>query len=172
MPMSPRELVIMLSAITVILVSGCSTEELAKPGGQPRTSYEEMAAPAGASHYTLKPGERAVKPVLDKQVSPVYPPILARPGAAPVTVVAQLVMDEDGRVKAVRPQSDTATDDAGHLFEAAVEHAVMQWVFTPMWVQHPRSDGTYEVTQKPFSLWYVFDFRMVEGKPVVESGER
>ena len=81
-------------------------------------------------------------------------------------------MDEDGRVKAVRPQSDTAAGQAGDMFEAAVEHAAMQWVFTPMWLRHPRGDGTYEVTQKPFSLWYVFDFRMVDGKPVVETGRR
>jgi hypothetical protein len=172
MQMSPRGLVIVLSAITATLVSGCSTHGRARPNGQPRTSYEAMAAPAGASHYTLRPGETAVKPVLDKRVSPVYPPTLARPGAAPVTVVAQLVMDEDGRVKAVRPQSDTAAGQAGDMFEAAVEHAAMQWVFTPMWLRHPRGDGTYEVTQKPFSLWYVFDFRMVDGKPVVETGRR
>ncbi len=48
----------------------------------------------------------------------------------------------------------------------------MKWTFTPMYVQHPRGDGTYEMTQKPFSLLYVFDFRMVDGKPVVESDGR
>jgi hypothetical protein len=164
--------VIALSTIAAILVSGCGTQRERKPSVQPRTSYEEMAAPAGVLHYTLKPGETAVKPVLDKQISPVYPPTLRRPGAAPVTVVAQLVVDENGRVKAVRPQPDTAASQAGALFEAAVDRAAMQWVFTPMWVQHPRGDGTYQVTQRPFSLWYVFDFKMVNGKPVVESGKR
>lgn len=164
--------VLVLWTFVATVVCGCSTQEERKPVGEPRTSYAEMASPASAPHYTLQPGDSAVKPVLDKQVSPVYPPTLVRPGAAPVTVVVQLVMDENGRVQAVHPQPGTADGPAHALFEAAVEQAVMQWTFTPMWVRHPRGDGTYEVTQKPFSLWYVFDFKMAGGKPVVESGRR
>jgi hypothetical protein len=158
--------------LVAILVGGCSTQERRNSSGEPRTSYAEMAAPAGAAHYTLQPGETAVKPVLDKRVSPVYPPTLVHSGAAPVTVVAQLVMDENGRVRAVHPQASTADGPCRALFDDAVEQAAMKWTFTPMYVQHPRGDGTYEMTQKPFSLLYVFDFRMVDGKPVVESDGR
>ena len=89
-----------------------------------------------------------------------------------MTVVAQLVMDKDGHVQGVYPVSDTdeAADHA--LFEAAVEHAAMQWTFTPLWMQKPNGDGTHELTAKPFSLWYVFHFKIVDGKPIVETAKR
>lgn len=163
---------IALAAIVMGLASGCSTRMQVKPPLHPQASYEEMTPPQGSSHYTLKPGNTAVRPVLDRQVLPGYPIALARRGSAPITVVVQLAMSEDGRVQSVHPVSNTAAEPVAGLFEAAVEQAVMQWTFTPMFVQHPRGDGTYSVTQKPFSLWYVFRFKMVDGKPVVESARR
>lgn len=48
----------------------------------------------------------------------------------------------------------------------------MQWKFTPLWVQKPNGDGTYELTAKPFSLWCVFRFKIVNGKPIVETAKR
>lgn len=89
-----------------------------------------------------------------------------------MNVVAQLVMDEEGRVSAVHSVSDTDSGPDGALFEAAVEYAAMQWTFTPFWIQQARQDGTYLRTQKPFSLWYTFEFKMVNGKPQVEVGKR
>ncbi|HKZ09875.1 MAG TPA: hypothetical protein VJL61_04100 [Rhodanobacteraceae bacterium] len=152
-------------------VAACSIRTVLKPNPQPKTSYE-MLVPKGVLRYTLEPGETAVQPMPDKQVAPVYPPSLVQPDAAPVTVVAQLVMGKDGHVGGVYPVSDTAKAADHALFEAAVEHAARQWTFTPLWMQKPNSDGTFELTAKPFSLWYVFHFRIVDGKPIVETVKR
>lgn len=152
-------------------ISACGPRTVLKPNPQPKTSYE-MLVPKGVLRYTLERGETAVQPMPDKQVEPVYRPSLVHPDAAPVTVTAQLVMDKDGRVQGVYPVSDTAADPDRALFEAAVEHAAMQWAFTPLWVQHPNGDGTYLLTAKPFSLWYVFHFKIVNGKPIVETVKR
>ena len=168
--LSWRLLTVWLAA-TAFSISACSTRTVLKPNPQPKTSYE-MVVPKGVSRYTLEPGETAVQPIPQKQIASVYPPSLVHPGAAPVTVVAQLVMDKDGHVQGVYPVSDSdeAADHA--LFEAAVEHAAMQWTFTPLWMQKPNGNGTYELTAKPFSLWYVFHFKVVDGKPIVETVKR
>jgi hypothetical protein len=117
-----------------------------------------------------------VYPKPEKQVAPLYPPSLVRPGAAAVTVVAQLVMDEKGRVIGVYPSSDTERGPNRVLFEAAVRKAAMQWSFSPMRYVHVCfencPDGPYRITAKPFSLWYVFHFSIVNGKPVVETVKR
>lgn len=160
-----------LLACLAVLLSACGTRTVLKPNPQPKTSYE-MLVPKAALRYSLAPGETAVQPQPDKLAAPVYPASLVHPGAAPVTVTAQLVMDKDGRVQGVYPVSDTATSADRDLFEAAVEQAAMQWTFTPLWMQKPNGDGTYELTAKPFSLWYVFHFRIVDGKPVVETAKR
>jgi len=160
-----------LFVVCLTALSACSTRTVLKPNPQPKTSYE-MVVPKGVLRYTLEPGETAVQPVPDKQVAPVYPPSLVQPGAIPVTITAQLVMDKDGHVQGVYPVSDTDKTAGLALFEAAVEHAARQWTFTPLWVQHPKGDGTYLLTSKPFSLWYVFHFKIVDGKPIVETVKR
>lgn len=152
-------------------LQACSPRTVLKPNPQPKTSYE-MLVPKGVLRYTLQPGETAVQPMPHKLAAPAYPASLVHPNAAPVTVVAQLVMDKDGRVQGVYPVSDTDADPDRALFEAAVQHAAMQWTFTPLWMQKPNGDGTYELTAKPFSLWYVFHFKVVDGKPIVETVKR
>jgi hypothetical protein len=154
-----------------ILLAACSTRTVLKPNPQPKTSYE-MVVPKGVLHYTVAPGETAVQPIPQKQVAPAYPPSLVHPGAPPVTVVAQLVMDKDGNVQGVYPVSDTDKTADHALFEGAVEHAAMQWTFTPLWMEKPNGDGTYDLSAKPFSLWYVFHFKVVNGKPIVETAKR
>jgi hypothetical protein len=158
-------------ALGLVTLSGCNTRATLKPNPQPKTSFE-MVVPKGMLRYTLEAGETAVQPMPDKQVAPVYPPSLVHPDAAPVTVTAQLVIDKDGDVQGVYPVYNTAADADRDLFEAAVEHAAKQWTFTPLWVQHPNGDGTYQLTSKPFSLWYVFHFKVVDGKPIVETVKR
>jgi len=152
-------------------MSACSTGTVLKPNPQPKTSYE-MVVPKGVLRYTLERGETAVQPGPQRQIAPVYPLSLVHLGAAPVTVVAQLVMDKEGQVQGVYPVSDTDKTADHALFEAAVEHAAMQWTFTPLWMQKPNGDGTYELTTKPFSPWYVFHFRIVDGRPIVETAKR
>lgn len=158
-------------ALVLISISACSTRTVLKPNPQPKTSYE-MLIPKTALRYSLAPGETAVQPQPDKQIAPVYPSSLVHPGATPVTVVAQLVMDRDGHVQGVYPVSDTDKTPGHAPFEAAVERAAMQWSFTPLWMEKPKGDGTYELTAKPFSLWYVFQFKIVNGKPIVETAKR
>lgn len=163
-----------LSLLLIVLsslVSACSTRTVLRPNPQPKTSYE-MVVPKGVLRYTLETGETAVQPIPDKQVAPVYPPSLVHPGATPVTVVAQLVMGENGHVDGVYPVSDTDKTADRPLFEAVVEHAAMQWTFTPLWMEKPNGDGTYDLSAKPFSLWYVFHFKIVNGKPIVETAQR
>ena len=169
--MNRRGLPITLLASAAISLSACSTLTVLKPNPQPKTSYE-MVVPKGVLRYTLETGETAVQPIPDKQVAPVFPPSLVHPDTTPVTVVAQLVMDKEGHVQGVYPVSDTDKAADRALFEAAVEHAAMQWTFTPLWMQKPNGDGTYELTAKPFSLWYVFHFKVVDGKPIVKTVKR
>jgi hypothetical protein len=163
-----------LSPLLIVLfglMAACSTRTVLRPNPQPKTSYE-MVVPKGVLHYTLAPGETAVQPIPQKQIAPVYPPSLVHPGAPPVTVVAQLVMGENGHVDGVYPVSDTDRTADRPLFEAAVEHAAMQWTFTPLWMEKPNGDGTYDLSAKRFSLWYVFHFKIVNGKPIVETAKR
>lgn len=163
--------VAVLLVVTAGMISACGTRTVLKPNPQPKTSYQ-MLVPKGVLRYTLERGETAVQPMPDRQTAPVYPPSLVHPDAAPVTVVAQLVMDKDGHVQGVYPVSDTARVTDHALFEAAVEQATKQWTFTPLWVQHPNGDGTYLLTTKPFSLWYAFHFKVENGKPIVETAKR
>lgn len=152
-------------------VLAACTRTVLKPNPQPKTSYE-MLVPKTAPRYTLAPGETAVQPKLHKQVAPIYPPSLVGPGAAPVTVVVQLVMDRDGHVEGVYPVSNTGKGPDRVQFEKAVEHAALRWTFTPLWMEQPNGDGTYRLTRKPFSLWYAFHFKVVDGKPIVETVKR
>ncbi|HVX03906.1 MAG TPA: hypothetical protein VHA71_02175 [Rhodanobacteraceae bacterium] len=169
--MRRHRLLITILVCSLGLFQACSTRTVLKPNPQPKTSYE-MLIPDTALRYSLTPGETAVQPMPDKQVAPVYPSSLLHPDAAPVTVVAQLVMDKQGHVQGVYPVSDTAAKPDRASFEAAVERAAMQWTFTPLWMRKPNGDGTYDLTAKPFSLWYVFHFKVVDGKPIVETVKR
>lgn len=169
--MRRHRLLILVSASLLVSLQACSPRTVLKPNPQPKTSYE-MVVPKGVLRYTLEPGETAVQPMPEKQVPPVYPVSLVHPGAPSVTVVAQLVMDKDGHVRAVYPVSDSALHPDRALFEAAVEHAAKQWMFTPLWMRKPHGDGSYELTARPFSLWYVFHFKVVDGKPIVETLKR
>lgn len=153
------------------LLSACSTRTVLKPNPQPTTSYE-MLVPKTALRYTLEKGETAVKPLPEKLSAPVYPPSLVHPGAAPVTVVSQLTIDEGGHVYGVYPVSNTDQGPSGALFEAAVEQAARQWRFTPLWIERQNPDGTATLTARPFSLWYVFHFKVIDGRPVVETVKR
>lgn len=164
------------ASVTLMLLSACSTTRtIVKPNPQPKTSYE-MMHPMGAPQYAYPGHEQVVYPKPEKLVAPIYPPGLVRPGAAAVTVMAQLVMDEEGRVIGVYPSSGTKRDPSRALFEAAVRKAAMQWSFSPLRYVHVCfgncPDGPYQVIAKPFSLWYLFEFRVVDGKPIVETVKR
>lgn len=166
-----RHLGCVLLIAELMTMVACSTRTVLQPNPQPKTSYE-MLVPDTALRYSLSPGETAVQPQPGKQVDPAYPPSLVHRDAAPVTVVAQLVMGKDGHVQGVYPVSDSDKNADHALFEAAVEQAAKQWTFTPLWMRKPNGDGTYELMAKPFSLWYMFHFKIVDGKPIVETVKR
>lgn len=67
----------------VVLISACSTQPVSNPDHHPQTRYQQVATPTGASAYVLEQGETAIRPTLDKQVTPIYPPSLARADARP-----------------------------------------------------------------------------------------
>jgi hypothetical protein len=160
---------------STLSISACSTQTVLEPNPQPKTSYELMR-PMGAPQYAYPAQEQVVYPKPKKQVTPVYPPDLVRPGAPAVTVPAQLVMDQDGRVIGVYSSNAEKSGPSRALFEAAVRKAAMQWSFSPLLYVHVClencPDGPYQVTAKPFSLWYVFRFKVVNGKPIVETVKR
>lgn len=168
----PRRCLLIAGLVAVLgSIQACSTRTVVKPNPQPKTSYQ-MLTPKAALHYTLAPGETAIKPLPQKQVAPVYPPSLVHPDAAPVSVTVQVTVDKKGHVYGVYPVSSTAKGVDAPLFEAAVEHAAMQWEFTPLWMDKANPDGTSSLTAKPFSLWYVFHFKVVDGKPIVTTLKR
>lgn len=105
--------VTLLLAVALVVLAACSPQTVRTPTATPETSYRQLTV-NGAPHYTLAPGAKAVQPILQKRRPPVYPPTLVHPGAAPVTVVAQLVVDKRGAVTGVYPVPDP---DPGHAPE-------------------------------------------------------
>ena len=164
-------------ALALISLSACGTRTVLKPTAQPRTSYE-LITPPDAPHYSLQPGQSAQlpKPEIGHFAPPVYPASLAKPGAAPVVVKAQLTFGADGRVSGVYLLPDSYAGPGHLLFEDAVRAAAADWRFTPLVFEQysdPAMDaGTLEREAKPFSLWFAFHFAMVNGKPIVETVKR
>lgn len=163
--------------MAVFVLPACSTRTVLKPTARPETSYK-LITPPDASHYNLQPGQSAQlpKPVIGHFAAPVYPASLAKPGAAPVVVKAQLTFDTDGRVDGVYPLPDSYAGPGHLLFEDAVRAAVADWRFTPL-VFEQYSDsamdaGTLQREAKPFSLWFAFRFKIVDGRPIVETMKR
>ena len=175
--MSARSGAHLVLLMAIVAVSACSTRTVLKPTAQPETSYK-LITPTDAPHYALRQGQTAQlpKPVIGYFAPPVYPESLAKPGAAPVVVKAQLTFGADGRVSGVYLLPDSYAGPGHLLFEDAVRAAVADWRFTPLVFEQysdPAMDaGTLQREAKPFSLWFAFHFAMVDGKPVVETVKR
>lgn len=163
----------LLCVAAALLLASCAAPKLAvrpTPTANPETSYK-LITPPDAPHYTLQPGQSVAlpKPKIGYFAPPVYPPSLAHPGMPPVQIKAQLVFATSGQVQNVYILSDSYAG-AGHaLFENAVRDAAKGWVFTPLVFESysaPAMDaGTLQREARPFSLWFEFSFRMVNGKP-------
>lgn len=175
--MSARSGAHLVLLMAIVAVSACSTRTVLKPTTQPETSYK-LITPPDAPHYELRQGQTAQlpKPVIGHFAPPVYPGSLAKPGAAPVVVKAQLTFGADGRVSGVYLLPDSYAGPGHLLFEDAVRAAVADWRFTPLVFEQysdPAMDaGTLQREAKPFSLWFAFHFAMVNGKPIVETVKR
>lgn len=158
-------------------LSACGTRTVPKPVASPETSWK-LVTPPDAPHYALQLGQSAKLPVpvIGHFAPAAYPASLAHPGMPPVTVKAQLVFGTHGNVCEVVIASDSYAGTGHVLFEDAVRAAAKNWIFTPLVFEtysDPADDaGTLQREAKPFSLWFEFQFEMVNGKPVVETVKR
>ncbi|HEX7326741.1 MAG TPA: hypothetical protein VF292_15535 [Rhodanobacteraceae bacterium] len=165
---------VVLLAAVVGALAACTPAPAVKPPPRPTASPEtsyRLITPPGAPHYTLQPGQSASlpEPEVGHFAPPVYPAALAHPGMPPVVIKAQVTFGADGKANGVYVLSDSYAG-AGHaLFEDAVRKAAGAWQFTPLVFASygdPAMDaGTLQSIAKPFSLWFEFSFRMVDGKP-------
>lgn len=164
---------VLLVGVSIVLTACAPTlvvQPAPRPTVNPETSYRQITPP-GAPHYTLQPGQSASlpRPQIGHFAAPVYPASLARRGMPPVVVKAQVTFGANGKATGVYVLSDSDTGANHALFEDAVRKAAGVWQFTPL-VFASYSDaamdaGTLQHTAKPFSLWFEFSFRMVDGKP-------
>lgn len=163
-----------------VLLSACATAPTVTKvtsTANPETSYR-LIAPKGSPQYALRPGQSAIlpRPVIGYFAPPQYPSALAHAGMPPVTVDAHLVFDAAGKVQKTEVISNSYTGAHHGLFADAVRRATARWKFTPLVFEETTGGGNVPVTvkheAKPFSLWFEFDFRMVDGKPVVTTSKR
>lgn len=91
---------------------------------------------------------------------PAYPAALLVQRLEPVSVSALLIVDVEGNVADVRPLYSEGVPDA---FTQATVDAMKAWCFTPL---ERIVDGKAE--RLPYSDTYTFEFRQIDGKPVVE----
>lgn len=138
-------------------------------------SYHEFV-PDTAIKYSLQPGEGATRPELIKGRNPIYPASLLDDHHVPVTVTAKIVADESGHVSSVVIDSYEGNQSEYDLFATAVREAALQWEFTPLLIEKQvvLPNGARGLTTKryPFSLWYIFTFKIVNGKPQVSASKK
>lgn len=169
---------LLMTCAVVLTLAACSTTTTRLvPTAKPETGYRQITPP-NAPHYALQPGQSAQlpQPTIGHFAPPAYPAALMQPGTPPVVVKAQVVFGADGHAQHAYILSNSYPGSEASLFADAVQAATSGWVFTPL-VFHQYSNpamaaGTLETTAKPFSLWFEFDFRVVDGKPVVETVKR
>lgn len=168
-----------LPAIVALAVamSGCSTRIVPKPTVNPETSYK-LITPPDAPHYTLRPGQSAKlpKPIIGYFAPPVYPAALVKLGMPLVVIKAQVVFGADGNAQHAYILSNSCTGTGSGMFADAVQAATAGWRFTPLVFEQygkpTMATGALQTTTKPFSLWFEFDFRVVDGKSTVETVKR
>lgn len=156
-------------------LTACASVPPAAPAPRPDVKYH-AAYDKNAKHYQLESMETAVAPAVGPENRPpVYPSGLITRGLPPVSVRAKLIVNDKGRVTAVRFADAGHADAVRQIFEQTVRATTLEWTFVPMLIQHWQEmpDGGQKVVQSdamPFSQDYVFNFALVNGKPVVKSG--
>lgn len=161
--------------VIVVALAGCTSVPVPAPA--PRTDVQYRAVNnADSKHYILSPAETAVAPTIGlANDPPIYPPALVARHLPSVSVRVTLIVDAKGRVTEVRFADAVQPDAVRQAFEQAVRDATLRWTFVPLLIQHWQDtpDGGAKVVQsdsKPFSQDYIFDFTVVNGKPVVNAG--
>lgn len=130
---------------------------------------------SGTEHYQLSLGEVSSGAAPISRVAPRYPPALLDACPAPVRVLATLIVDDTGKVSAVRVINEAQATVQRHRFIDAVRAAAHQWAFQPLQIERWAADAngdSHEVDSqaKPFSLDYQFNFSCSAGKGQVSTG--
>lgn len=160
-----------------ITFSGCTSVMVKKPSTAPNkgsTSYRAIDD-SHMTHYQPAFGDiSGATPT--RHASPIYPSDQLAVCASIQKVLAQVIVDEAGKVSDVRDMqvAETVSTALNKSFFTAVRTAVLEWEFTPLRISHwsDSTDGRAheeDATAKPFSLMYVFSFECHAGKATVMS---
>lgn len=147
---------------------------MSPPQPQGDASWTKVESP-GTRHYQLALGELSSGADPINRAAPTYPPTLLNACPAPVHVQATLIVDEAGKVSAVRVTNEAQATVDRHRFINAVRSAARQWTFEPLQIERWAADAngdSHEVDSqtKPFSLNYLFSFSCSAGKGQVSRG--
>ena len=156
----------LLMAAGGLVIAGCA--------GTPHVGADPRAAAGPTRHVALALGETRTGGTPLTQPAPVYPPALLDRRLPPRDIQANLAVNEQGKVFAVRVEDDDPSDPQSRLFDEAVRAAALRWIFEPLRVAHWAADAdgnTHDVgdEERPFSMDYVFHFGWKDGKPVTDA---
>ena len=168
-------------AIAASQLGGCASglsKSAPAPAAQTNVAYHTIVAPS-TKRYSLKSGITATQPVPVDRSAPVYPAAAIALRLPLVSVHAKVIVGASGSPGEVRITHDANAAPYPPEFDDAVAASVLDWKYTPLrfnsWKDeydaHGNSIGSHQVAgaAKPFSLDYVFDFALRDGKPVVAS---
>lgn len=152
----------------ISVVAGCQSQPITATTTSTKVGYKAIS-PENAARYTLAPGESATQPSLLLRRDPDYPTELLAATTTSIEVMARLVVAAHGHVSDVLIQPDLGKNFSRNPFNEAVRKAALQWTFMPLsmtrWVERPGISRTLETTKEPCSLWYLFRFEIVAGRP-------
>jgi hypothetical protein len=162
-----------LSFTLLAALAGCAGTRYGAPSTSASASYRRVPD-AGIARYTLALGQVSSGAALLGQVMPDYPPALLAACPPLVEVRAQLIVDEEGRVREVRVADEAQADPVRRLYIAATRKAALQWTFQPLHIERWAADAqgnSHRVDDevRPFSLVYVFAFQCVQGRGSVSG---
>lgn len=163
----------------LLLLAGCAaTQPMPAPPNPPakkaHVAYRAVAD-KHLKHYRIDPSQSTISPEpRADNPAPIYPADLVRAGLPPVTVTALLIVDAQGRVKAVRIAPRAPAGATQRRFDAAVRKATLQWRFAPLriadWVTDAQgNERRVSADPKPFSQTYRFQFEVKDGQPQVSG---
>ena len=110
--------------------------------------------------YKRLPGMTYIPAAPLDNKKPIYPPSLLDRRLPPIKVSVAIIVDDQGVVTSINP---TNNDGIPQEFVDATVEAIKTWGFAPL----EKYDGDkYE--QLPYSETYTFEFKQIDGVPVVE----
>jgi hypothetical protein len=166
-----------LVAVMSVALCACHTTIKSAPETTPEGHASwHVVDTASMPHYQLTVDQVASGTGIISRVSPIYPPQELAQCPPSVDVQALLIVDESGRVTAVRIGDEAQADVSRHHYIDAVRVAATQWNFSPLqidkWTDDP--DGTRHLQShevRPFSLMYAFHFECHDGRTSTSVGK-